>query len=666
MWIDPDWQQMLKESELVVLAEVVKGGEFVAKVRPLHTFKGAASEDFYVTGFNNHNWPADAIERENFRANGQYYLFLRRSEDAALLIELLTGPKADGLVQSASHFIRSIFRTSRSAKPPREALQAAEKGLVWSVWSPTSGDLPVAGDGVHVSLLGTSYPNNARMRARAPFERFLTAALAYHSSGNLDLVLLQETQQAIRREFAVETPAAVPIASEREQPSELAQQIAAYFLMGGRSYDDLFEAIARGPDGDARFILAWLLGAMADERAGNLLLMMLADNNSLVQGEVVRQLAKRPDPNRGTILLAQLSRAGAGGVYPQGLMDPVRNQLEGGKLEIVRALGEMKYAPAAPALIELLEQTDNAYGLRVVLGALESIGTRDYAPALEKALRNRDLVMTVADWVREHRMVELKPALERLVEESPKEIAGGSLWTAIDGLGKIGDETTAAQLTAHLQRLISREVPEFFDEGHTHAIIGALADLRYHAARAVVEQAFFYWLGVDRTFEAKPQLLETKRRLEREIEREARAHFRDFWSVRPRATVILKNRDALADGSADEPEYSFVLQVNIHPWFRSGVKADTLIGRLDGFRKGQGTLAVTCWNGNMGDSSGSNDPRIMGGVSSLFFFAYGQYVRNTQDPRDVSFVRFLLKSGLADEWGARAELSEAFETTPAP
>ena len=53
-------------------------------------------------------------------------------------------------------------------------------------------------------------------------------------------------------------------------------------------------------------------------------------------------------------------------------------------------------------------------------------------------------------------------------------------------------------------------------------VIGALGRLRYKPAQTAVAQAFFHWLGVDSTFVEKPELLDLKRRLEGEIEREVR------------------------------------------------------------------------------------------------------------------------------------------------
>src|SRR3954468_11147277 len=119
--------------------------------------------------------------------------------------------------------------------------------------------------------------------------------------------------------------------------------------------------------------------------------------------------------------------------------------------------------------------------------ALEKIGNRDYARALETPLRNPELIMTISNWVRDHHLTKMKPVFENLMENPPEKGGGGPYWSVIEALGKIGDEQSGARLAARLKVLTSRQIPELWDDGVTGAIIGALADLRYTAARADVE-----------------------------------------------------------------------------------------------------------------------------------------------------------------------------------
>ncbi len=283
MWSDPDWKEMLKESELIALVEVIEGGKYVAKVRPLTVFQGEIGGEFYVIGFNNSSWPADAIETGSFRENQRYYLFLVRHERVADYLDSVARVEEGPLVRFIADGMSRIFGSRPSFSGATPVMKAAKLGLVWSVWSPSAGDLPVNGETVRYDLLQTSYPHGAPEHDRAEFDRFLRAAVAYQTGGSTDSALLNDAQQAIRLEAA--TKPVRPSASattEREQPSNLSHWLGIYFLAGGRTYDKVFEGIAAGPDANARFMLARLLGDIAEEPARRLLLAMLEDDSTIV------------------------------------------------------------------------------------------------------------------------------------------------------------------------------------------------------------------------------------------------------------------------------------------------------------------------------------------------------------------------------------------------
>lgn len=668
MWTDPDWEQMLKESELIALVEVIEGGKFVAKVKTLTTFKGSPGPEFYVTGFNNHNWPEDAIKLESFGKKARYYLFATRRDDSVQYLEFLAGADT-GFIQTLADFLAPILGGRSSNGEVDAGLEAAKTGHLWSVWTPSAGDLPVDGEKVHYSLLNPSYPHQATARDRAEFEQFLKAALAYHVHTQTAPALLDKALQAVKGEAAKpDSPGESVSPAPSEQPSNLSHWLATYFLLGGRAYNEVFETIAAGKDVNARFMLARLLGRITEKPARKLLLAMLKDSGGVVQGEVVRQLAKGDSKEVGPILLAHLSGAAEDGSGPQGLMDPVRNLLDSGKTEIIRALGELKYEPAAPALISLLEVAGNEYELKVLADALEKMGNRDYAPALEKRWRSGNMrVFEIADQARDHRLTHLKPVFERLLQNPPDGTMTIHLTSVVEALGVIGDEATAIQLTAHLEKLNAKKVAEVHDQSMAMQLIGSLGALRYEPARSAVEQSFFYWFGIDSAFAAKPELLKTKERLEQELEREAKKSLGEFGRVDAEALVFLENRAALAAGSESESKYRFVLHADVRSPEHPELKAESLRTRLVqalGIR--EGTISVTRWNGHMGASSGGSDERVSGRNDGLFLWRYGQYVEATRGPQDLRFVKFLMESGLAESWGGREGLEEGLGATPKP
>jgi len=223
-------------------------------------------------------------------------------------------------------------------------------------------------------------------------------------------------------------------AGKGEDESPLAAFLASYLLLGGSSYDETFPRIATSQDVEARLVLAQLLGRVPGPQAEEVLIEMLSDGHAIVQGEVARQLTRRDPEKAGPTLLAHLAQAGDGWNGPQKIMDPLLNHVDGGKLEMIRALGDLKYEPAGPALLELLGRT-----VRVLLEALEKLGRRDYIQALDRCLQDLEGIRVVAEWAGEKHLVELEPALRRQLEgEAPIEV--------IDALGKIGDQTTATRL----------------------------------------------------------------------------------------------------------------------------------------------------------------------------------------------------------------------------
>ena len=642
MWTDPTWEQMLKDSKLIALVEVTEGGKIIAKVKPLKVFKGKSSGEFYVTGYNNQNWPREGIEAESFRQKQRYYLFLRTQDTDSLQLAILD----------------DAARTS--AEPEwKKLLQQAKNGAVWYVWTPSSGDLPVDGRNVHYSLLGTSYPDAAKARSCAEFERFLKAAIAYQVAGKKDPGLLEKTLQAIRNQSQKQTDSA-------DKESGLAYFVSAYFLLGGRAYHEVFEKTAVGDDADARFMLARLLGSINDQRANKLLLTMLADKSSIVQGEVVRQLAQGDPKTIGQVLLDRLSSAGEGGVYPRGLMVPVRNRLDGGKIEIIRALGKLKYGPAAPALLNLLENVEDSHSLQVLLQALEEMGHQDYAKALEKPLSKEPLIYWITEWAGTHHVTALKGALEEKLDHPPEVRRDVDLSAVSKALGIIGDERSAAKLAECLDRLSSQKTAEFLDQTAAMDVIGALGALRYKPARSAVARSFFFWFGIDSAFAAKPELLKTKKQLQSEVESEAKKCFPEFRRVDAQALVFIQNRTELVNGSETTPNYSFALEVGIRSQEHPELKAAALQARLKRvFGTRQASIGVTRWlRENYGESSGGNDARLDGRNDPLYLWRWAQYVQATRDPKDLRFAQSLIDTGLAQCWGATKYVEGVFGSAP--
>lgn len=610
-WEDPTWQEMLKGSDVIALVEVVEGGKFIAKVRPLTVFKGEAPAEFYAWGFNNHNWPPEAVEEEALKTGGRYYLFLKPAD---------------------REYLKDMPRIINDAAFTN-AVEKLGSSPVFRVSTPSAGDLPLEGDQVRCSFLRTGYPQFGPKHERAWFESFLRAAI-----GQADPELLAQTMQWVRAE---------PAGDEKHE-SRLADLLASYLLLGGDAYDEAFPRVAASQDAGARLVLAELLGRVSGTQAEELLLKMLSDQDALVQGEVVRQLVARGSEKVGPILLAHLGEARDGSSGPNNIMDPILNRVDGGKLEMIRSLGELKYAPAGPALLDLLSRTTNGYTVRILLDALEKLGRRDYVQALERCLREPEGLRVVADWAGEKHVVELEPILRAALPRS-----GDNRSRVIEALGKIGNENTAAILRADLRKTISQP-PEFQTGWYLEYYLLALGDLSCQAARDEVDRTLFYWIGFDSAFARNPRLLVLKQKRERQIEARAAACFPEFPKLEAHALVWLKNQQ-VAD---------FAVEVEIlspdHPELTPVVLAKRLKKAFAGLK---GRLCVSRRKGVYVYNGGASDVRVDAYPSGLMR-GYARYVKTVRDPRDLRLVKYLLQTGLAQRWSSEYYLTEALKETP--
>jgi hypothetical protein len=151
--------------------------------------------------------------------------------------------------------------------------------------------------------------------------------------------------------------------------------------------------------------------------------------------------------------------------------------------------------------------------------------------------------------------------------------------------------------------------------------------------------------------------------LEQELERDAGKCLGEFKQVNSRALVFLENRAALVNGSETQAKHRFALQVDIRSQEHPELKAKSLRARLvKAFETRDGTIGVTRWNGNAGESSGGNDARVEGRNDPPFLWRYGQYLQAVREPADVRFAKFLMESGLAQRWGAADETVAALRS----
>lgn len=378
-WTDPSWKQMLEKSDLIVLAKVTNGDDFKSEFKIEKVYKGKIDTSFiWVTGYSNKYGP---IEKKK---NGEkYILFLTQKEF--------------GQFNSMSNY-KSEPQNSNFTN----YYKALEKGNAYSVWTPTSGDLKVRGNKVQYDLLQATYYRKQKYSSLKEFESFLNATLK--SNKDFQERLLTKLKK-------------------KPNNSKAPQYIMMLYLSNFKVYQPVFKEIADIGNSESCFALAKILGQIENKSAREILVKLLDHENSVVQGEVVRELSNENADFIAPILLNKLKKAGEGGIYPQNIMNPVTNSIDGGKIEIIKTLGKLDYKPAISELLPLLE-TDNEYLFRTVIQVLIKLETKEYLPYLNKHLEsgNRNFILKICYIITENELTECIPSLMNFVANHDKSI----------------------------------------------------------------------------------------------------------------------------------------------------------------------------------------------------------------------------------------------------
>lgn len=273
---------MLDSSNVIALIQYTNNGDFRASAKILTVYKGQLNpnDDIFISGFSNRYGPIDKM-----RKGDKYLVFLNLNE-----------PTDE----------RCEYWNKEMAKQPglKDFVNAFKNKRAYYVWTPTSGDLKVKEKTVQYDLIQTSYYSKQKFYSLKEFEEFLKAYNHKETASEFCKTILNKIK---------------PV-SESDANS---QRLMELFLLGYHRYDDYFKGYSTVNNPSTKYALAQLIGNIKSEQSRNILLILLNDKNSIVQGEVVRQLKKEPSEIVAPILLQHLKSASELSFGPSNIMDPV-------------------------------------------------------------------------------------------------------------------------------------------------------------------------------------------------------------------------------------------------------------------------------------------------------------------------------------------------------
>jgi hypothetical protein len=181
--------------------------------------------------------------------------------------------------------------------------------------------------------------------------------------------------------------------------------------------------------------------------------------------------------------------------------------------------------------------------------------------------------------------------------------------------------------------------------------VGALAELKYTAAKPVVYQAVFYWFGIDDTFAAHPELLAIKDRLEKEMSARGLAALPGVPDKKVRCLVFLNNRKELAQNPKAAVRHSLLVQMETS----AGGRGELSLKQVDQRYRAPLVKALgappDCVGIRYGVMDGSasvdrDDERMDDKGVQFLPVEVCKFLRNDHDANDDRFLRLLVERGL--------------------
>lgn len=475
-WEDPDWNEMIDSSDAIALIEYINDGDFLVQAKVLKLYRGQLNSDtIWISGFSNRYGPIDKMS-----PGDKYIVFLNFNSPTENSIE---------------YWGKLIIEKPEYS----DYFEDMKKGKAYYVPSPTSGDLRVKDSLVQYDLNRTTYYREQPFYPIEEFEKFLYA----NSEKN-------------KEDFYSQT-----LKKIESNTANRSQHLMMLYLTHFDSFDSIFNQIVDENNPEECYALARLLGQVKEEKALEVLVKLLDNQNSIVQGEAVRQLSNQDPEFIGPILLARLSTAVDGGIYPTNIMDPVMNEMGGGKIEIMRALGKLDYKPATPILLEMLrDDDDDLFSITIrVLKDLDVEGTK-LAPYLNYHLEklNGSILLNICFLIRDYSLKECLPSLMYYIKEHDKakhpsrEISLSTLVELAD-LDRERIEKFIIDDFNSIDELESGWVidnrMDWFD-----AYMSAFMELQIDDTKELAYNFMYHYYGFDYRFRANKEIFDKKKHME--------------------------------------------------------------------------------------------------------------------------------------------------------
>ncbi|MFN3195729.1 MAG: HEAT repeat domain-containing protein [Chlorobiota bacterium] len=512
----------------------------------------------------------------------------------------------------------------------RFPLHKSKKGYSSIVWSPTSGDLKVKGDKVQYDLLNTTYYSKQKYYSLELFEEFLYATQSPNESFHSKI--MNKLKKNYDDELAV-------------------QYMMMLYLSSYNKYDPIFRKIAESGKLRRCLALTNLLGEIQNSNSRELLVYLLGYYHNKLQGEIVRQLAKFNSDTVGPILLSHLDKVALKSGKNRNIMNPVMNSNRGGRNQIIKTLGDIKYKPAEETLLSLLNTNDEDL-FEIVIETLIKLGSKKYIEFLKSNLKSKNypLIYQTCRFIVDKDLKECKPELMEYVSTYSKNQGIDTyLIDDFSGISYFNDSETREFLENDYRMMLNNSdtLNSYYLRFWIAKYLEVFKKLDYKNRRELIFLALYNWFGYNEDFVKHPKLFEFKKYIEDNHIKRVREVLNDSIVKDVRAIVFLRNTLEYNQNYNPEFEVNINIELNDIEYVNYRKSMDEVRFKVaNEMNIPAGNICV-----NIEHYVSNHNERFLKDIRRTPLDKYYQYVIENCNQFDLEFLKNIKKSGfIVNKW----------------
>ncbi|MDJ1479505.1 hypothetical protein QNI16_03345 [Cytophagaceae bacterium YF14B1] len=523
------WKDMIAESDLIVLGEVLQDSTWCTQIKLIQVFKGKDIADtIWITVYP--DWYVFP-KRSGVQKKGEkYILFLNqvhRSDEEISFDEFYISKMEDSYMK---YFVDAI-----------------KTKAAYAVWPNQIGKMTVKNDSVYCHVDDFFQYNYSE--SYTGFSEFIQEAVYYQESNKVNYDYVKKVLTQL--DLSISDTSAKPY-----------QSLMKLDICGSRSGYPVFTKVLKNTQPDSRYALSLHLREIKKDSALPLLKQMIEDSQIIIQATAVNEILQNEN---STIIEPFLTRILDNSYRISKQKDSTSYGYRVSEMnkEIIVLLADLHYLPAIPRIRACLNNEDEEIFLAAV-NALYQFREPDLDKYMIEHLR-KGKIQDISEvcYTIERCKLDVYSELFAFIEKHETNV--NILFYAARFLAKNKSKELEGFMISRLEKLAMKwDTMGVYNFTIIEYLI-ALRRIKSVNATNTFRKVIYAYYGLDSTYTKNPRLFTIKRQLETRLEDSASIFLKEqqYEVADIKAVVRILNTIELVEKRTTKPQYEYVLRADM-------------------------------------------------------------------------------------------------------